>query len=260
MFLTAGVTRVMDLLDTTRGQWRTVQSLADQVGIRSVRMVEGMVKSFKAVFPPVLTSLIDSVLIDGLVFKTFPELKVVPKKLELEENTNSFLLKGFEFLDFQRMGKKIIYHICAKSAHFEQLKDRIDTKWRAYLSVPRDVNPSWRLLYKPPVPKRCGDLQWRILHSVLATNNFVSKFNEMVLPECSFCKASDTVFHLFCECSRLAPLFVLLGTLITKLGFSFTNTLFIFGCKYNQSCRERCVLANFFNRTCQVGNPENTSM
>lgn len=100
-------------------------------------------------FPPVLTSLIDSVLIGGLVFKTFTALKVVPKKMEFEGHTNTFLLKGFEFLDLQRMGKKIIYHICAKSAHFEQLKERIDTKWRAYLSVPRDVNPSWRLLYNP---------------------------------------------------------------------------------------------------------------
>lgn len=30
--------------------------------------------------------------------------------------------------------------------------------------------------------KRSGDLQWRILHCVLATNVFVSKFNLNVLP------------------------------------------------------------------------------
>ncbi len=176
-----------------------------------------------------------------MLFKTFPALKVVPKDLEIEENTKVILLKGFEFLDFQSMGKKIVYHICAKSVHFQQLRERIDTKQMTYLSVPSDVNPSWRLLYKPPIPKKCEDLQWRILHSMLATNNFVSKFNEMVIPEMFFfCKASDTVFHLFCECSRLTPLFILLEKLIMKLGSSFTKTLFIFGCKYKQSWREQC--------------------
>lgn len=75
-------------------------------------MVEGIVKSFKACFPPVLTSVIDSALNDGLLFKTFPALKVVPKDLEIEENTKVILLKRLEFLDFQGMGKKIVYHLC----------------------------------------------------------------------------------------------------------------------------------------------------
>lgn len=39
MFLNSGITRVMDLLNLTKGQSRMSQSLDDQVGIRSVRIV-----------------------------------------------------------------------------------------------------------------------------------------------------------------------------------------------------------------------------
>ncbi len=45
-----GVTKVMDLIDLKNGQWRTVQAIADQVGINSVRIVEGLVRNLKASF------------------------------------------------------------------------------------------------------------------------------------------------------------------------------------------------------------------
>ncbi len=114
-------------------------------------------------------------------------------------------------------------------------------------SIVLDIHASFGIfsLFSPLSLSLSLSLSLLSLHSVLATNTFVSKFNEMVIPECYFCKASDTVFHLFCECSRLTPLFVLSEKLIMKLGFSFTKTLCIFGCKYKQSWRERCVLANF---------------
>ncbi len=31
---------------------------------------------------------------------------------------------------------------------------------------------------QPPISKRCGDIQWRILHCIIASNSFVSKINE----------------------------------------------------------------------------------
>ncbi len=97
----------------------------------------------------------------------------------------------------------MLNHICVKSVHLGQLKQRPDTKWRSWLSISDEMYPSWRLLYKPPISKRCGDIQWRILHCIIASNSFVSKINKTVLPTCPFCDAFDNVFHMFCECCRL---------------------------------------------------------
>uniref|UniRef100_A0A8C2J6F6 Intraflagellar transport protein 122 homolog n=1 Tax=Cyprinus carpio TaxID=7962 RepID=A0A8C2J6F6_CYPCA len=48
--------------------------------------------------------------------------------------------------------------MCVKSLFSTQLKRRVDTKWREYLSISSEITPAWRCLYKPPIPKRSGDL------------------------------------------------------------------------------------------------------
>lgn len=111
--------------------------------------------------------------------------------------------------------------------------------------VDEKIVPSWRLFYKGPLPKHSGDLQWRIVHCVLATNLFVSKFNLDVLPLCNFCNSHETVFHVFIDCPRLELLFVLLENIIGQLGFAFNKMFFIFGCKYSRENRQCCTVANF---------------
>lgn len=54
--------------------------------------------------------------------------------------------------------------MCVKTLHVDQLKGKVDTKWRSQLSISEDISPSWRLVYKLPISKRCGDLQWRLIH------------------------------------------------------------------------------------------------
>ncbi len=148
----------------------------------------------------------------------FLSFLIVPKDLEIEENTKVILLK-FEFLDFQSMGKKIVYHICAKSVNFWQLRERIATKWRTYLSLPSDVNPSWRLLYKPPIPKKNVEIYSGeyFIACCLQTTLFLSSMKWLYL-HVLFVRLL-TLFHLFCECSRFTLLFVLLEKLIMKLDF-----------------------------------------
>lgn len=150
-------------------------------------------------------------------------------------------------LPFQTAGKKSIYQVCVKTAYFNDLHDRQDTKWREKLSVVDNIFPSWRLFYKSPLPKRSGDLQWRILHCVLATNVFsmYCLFHSNVLPFCHFCNGHDTVFHVFNECPRLEPLFALLEGILIGLDFVFNKMIFIYGYKYSKANKERCTFANF---------------
>lgn len=188
---------------------------------------------------------VSHVLENGVVLMNFPKLKVVPRECGIDETGYVSLLKGYGELTFDCIGKKILYHICVKTLHVGQLKEKVDTKWRSQLSIPENILPSWRLLYKPPISKRCGDLQWRLIHCILATNKFIAKMNENVTSICPFCDAIDTIFHMFCDCSRLDPIFVLLERIISKLGLLYTNSLFILGCGYRKSAQEQCVLTNF---------------
>lgn len=73
----------------------------------------------------------------------------------------------------------------------------------------------------------------------------MSKINETVQPAYPFCNTLDNVFHMFCECVRVKPLLELLKKMIARLGFIFSNSLFIFGCRYKKSCQQKCTLINF---------------
>ncbi len=48
------------------------------------------------------------------------------------------------------------------------LDKRVDTPWRNVLKLSDDDKPEWRSLYKPPLSKRVGDIQWRLLHGAIA--------------------------------------------------------------------------------------------
>ena len=52
------------------------------------------------------------------------------------------------------------------------------------------------MLYKLPLPKRSGDLQWRVLHGALATNVFQSVVDRSVGEGCVFCNTLESVQHV----------------------------------------------------------------
>ncbi len=54
---------------------------------------------------------------------------------------------------------------------------KIDTPWRNVLHLSENARPEWGALYKSPLSKKIGDLQWRVLHGIIAVNAFVSIMN-----------------------------------------------------------------------------------
>lgn len=61
--------------------------------------------------------------------------------------------------------------------------------------------------YKPPLTKNVGDLQWWILHGIVAVNAFMSVLNQNVQACCPFCDQRENISHCFMHCERLRPLF-----------------------------------------------------
>ncbi len=67
-----------------------------------------------------------------------------------------------------------------------------------FFKLSDDVKPEWRVLYKPPLSKRTGDLQWRILHGAIAVNSFIYVLDSKNDPGCSFCFKKKLLFMLLC--------------------------------------------------------------
>ncbi len=63
-----------------------------------------------------------------------------------------------------------IYIMCVKVWHLNILESVSESKWLEVLGPGASPKGCWRSLYKPPIEKRSGYLQWRIVHGIIATN------------------------------------------------------------------------------------------
>ncbi len=116
---------------------------------------------------------------------------------------------------------------------------------RMVFAVDADRRPQWRALYKPPLIKGTGDLQWRILHGAIAVNSFISVLNPEIGAKCPFCNGRENIFHAFVNCARLELLFLLLGNIFASFSETFSLEVFILGFKYARKRRFSCQLLNF---------------
>ena len=102
-------------------------------------------------------------------------------------------------MDLQLLSEKSIYKYCVVATHKHKLSNRRDLVWKERL---QGFVPVWRLLYKPPLNKRTGDLLWRILQGALAVNSLIAKINSTVSENCPFCQKAETLVHCYLDCHR----------------------------------------------------------
>uniref|UniRef100_A0A3B3HMN0 Reverse transcriptase domain-containing protein n=1 Tax=Oryzias latipes TaxID=8090 RepID=A0A3B3HMN0_ORYLA len=140
--------------------------------------------------------------------------------------------------------RRTLYVNCVKVLNKTKLQNRLPSAWTGKLSGGEDV-PHWRVLYKAPIRKRTGDLQWRILHGAVASNSFISVLNPTVSDCCPFCDMRETIFHVFSECKRLSGLFTLLTSVFALFNVTFSVRCFIYGSEYKQKDKEKWQLLNF---------------
>lgn len=119
----------------------------------------------------------------------FPELTVSPAIKEVEEEVvDTMLYFGTpQCCSFKSMTKKVMYNITVKMIHQDSLRKQKVSKWPDLLSPDFLIRDRWRALYKPPVEKRTGDLQWRIIYGAIATDGHVAHLNTAVKGDCRFC-------------------------------------------------------------------------
>ncbi len=90
-----------------------------------------------------------------------------------------------------------------------------------------------------------GDLQWIIVHGILATDRHKVLLNVSDDEGCPFCQVPETVYHLFIECTRLEQILGLIENWSIHFIGNFNKELFIFGPKYSTNNKSKVVLLNF---------------
>ncbi len=225
----ANMTKIGHLKD--KKSWISPENLALKLGIKSVRLAQNT-----------LTRILESLPQD---------YRLAMENSDEEENNFpekegcllSFTTPQLAF--FGDADRKAIYIMCVKVCHLNILESVSESKWLEVLGPGASPKGCWRSLYKPPIEKRSGDLQWRIVHGIIATNRHRAHLDPEVGVGCPFCIEQETVFHLFLKCERLQPLFCILEEWVHTLGEVFTPALFIYGPKYSKKRREVHVLINY---------------
>jgi len=244
-FIKSKITTLGCLINVVGSGFEKVEDLAVLLGVRSMRIVAQVLHKLQSAFTTEEAKMLQGYCKGEFIpdkRDTFPNLLLSPK---LGECTGVFLESEKLDMELHESNGKKLYKACVKAFNKKGLHERVDTPWRTVFQMNDGVRPEWRALYKPPLAKRDGDLQWRILHGIIAVNAFISVLNPDVGKECPFCFQRETVFHTFLYCSRLKPLFDGLQNLFNVFDESFSVQTFILGFKYVQKRRNECQLLNF---------------
>lgn len=242
----SGLVKLRNLIDVAGPHLSDALALADILGQRSVRQTEFILKLWKKRLTEEEITMLQSFADGSLIPDTkdpFPKVAISPDM----RGMSSILLdiEGLKDLDLSFAGGKELYRCFVKILNKGALNQKKDTSWREKCGLREEDKPVWRVLYKPPLNKQSGDLQWRILHGAIAVNAFVSVINSDVVDKCVFCGIRETVFHCFTECFRLGLIFALLKGLFLRFQENFSTNAFILGLRYCQKQRIKWQLINF---------------
>lgn len=240
------VTKLGQLLEIAGPDFKNEEGTAQRLGFRSTRLIAQLLEKWSTTLNATERTLLTEYG-DGLCNPnpkdSFPCLFF---SLNLEGVSGVFFeVVDSMCVDFFSCTGKVLYKCCVINFNKKMLNERTDTPWRAFFKLSMDKKPEWRALYKPPLTKKTGDLQWRILHGAVAVNAFTSIINPEIDAGCPFCTERETIFHTFVNCARLESLFLCLGSIFKNYNESFSMVLFVFGCKYVRKKRFICQLLNF---------------
>ena len=240
----AGVAKVGHLCIPGRGGWKSPQELSDQTGIQSHRLLERLCGAVQGS----LSAAVGNILARPRLEEPpdFPELSAGLEIGDWRESGELLLTCVSPGLgELSRVKGKALYEACVKVRNIRSLREVRAHQWQEVFGEDSGGRFRWRVFYKPPTQKRTGDLQWRIVHGALATNQFLARLDPGVGEGCFYCGECETVVHLFSTCHRISSVCLLLRGVSEKLGFTFSVELFVLGPRYTHKGREKCVLLNF---------------
>lgn len=230
----------------TEDGWKSIEDIMVFTGLRSHRLAARFLEEIHSFLPGQYRAILQEE-------DSSEEVKILPLVV-----SSSCEFGGFEeetgiskTWTVDGMSKEVLYILCVKNVHNDILKGQL-LKWTKKFGPNFPLRDQWRSLYKSPLEKRIGDLQWRLVHGAIATNSHVSHLNPIVRRECAFCGKEENVEHLFLSCTRLEDLFNVLKEWFRGFGETFSECIFIGGVKYRMSKKILFTLLNYVIGTAKL--------
>ena len=118
----------------------------------------------------------------------FPPLQVTAETVDWQGGLEDLLDFNTPSLrEFEGAGGKALYNLCVKVRNIRSLTGWKAHQWQGVCGAESRMGFRWRGLYKPPVPKRSGNLKLRVLHGALATNGWLIRVEPGIGQGCPFC-------------------------------------------------------------------------
>ena len=182
------------LLKSTR---TSVDVLGQRARIRSSRQLQRMVEEVCGSLPDRYRAFVEDQTVcdqwDEEAECAFPALTVAPAVGYWLEEGGFLTFSTPEVGEFEDMTKKAAYLTCVKVTHRNALAGMKASRWDRFFGPGPSPKGSWGSLYKPPVEKRVGDLQWRIVHGGIATNRYLAHIDPSNRVGCPFCGQEDLI-------------------------------------------------------------------
>jgi len=148
------VTRVKHLQNPHVHRWKPATDVAEATGVRSVRVVG---RTF------------------SVILRTFKQTGLhwdpaIEVALPLSHCPFPNLLISFQtFISLNRIEKSTVYGKCVITL-FSSKPTEPQARWRVLLQANRSAKIKWHVLFKEPIIKHSGDLQWWLAHNILPCN------------------------------------------------------------------------------------------
>ena len=143
---------------------------------------------------------------------------------------------------------KYVYSVI--NAEVNTLPPKPRTPWHNNVLQPENTIP-WTNIYRLPVSKKEGDIQYRLIHKILPSQEVLHHLNPSLPKTCGWCgpQGKGDLLHLFFKCPHLQPALQLLHSLIRRTFPNLKLDFAIFWCLLHNKKgpkRRSIYLCNYF--------------
>ena len=110
---------------------------------------------------------------------------------------------------------KVLYNVINTNLNSHPSNET--SHWHGNGVLNTNINIQWSSIYSPPISKKEGDLQFKLLHNILPSLPVLHHLNPAISPTCGWCGDKGTIWHLFITCPSVQPLLNCLHSLLHRL-------------------------------------------
>ena len=210
--MACGVKLIRHLFEPATGQWSTSQELQRNFrGLRppSLRLIEHELRLLHSALRETWPLLFRErgcrlPTCDNVDLRTVPLTPDSPTDFILPSSEHGLIASSKVM--YRTFNKELNHTHHTSTSHWHDI---------GYIDSSTKLN--WTLIYKLPISKIEGDVQFRLNHNFLPSLEVLHHFNRDISPLCGWCGEKGSIQHLFIRCPAIQPALDLLHNLLKNL-------------------------------------------